>query len=237
MTASQQPDRQPQPTRTGPAAGRRTWAQSRLAEQIQRTGPSPRDPVQAVANPNPAPEHQKQEHDMPGTSRTDRENAYAAARRAARSATHQLALDAGAELTTRPLFVGADVTTRDVEPLVGLQASHDLELAAGDLARTYTRQAREAGLSWHDIGTAMHLGSAGRTPAEAAFSYAAGDPDTHHARTYGRSIGWTCATCSKTITDHGLETGPADDERGHAPDCRRLARTIQAWQAEWEAGQ
>jgi hypothetical protein len=174
---------------------------------------------------------------MPGTNPSDREKTYAAARRAAGSATHQLALDAGAELITRPLFVGADVTTRDVEPVVGLQASHDLELAAQDIARTYVRQAREAGLSWHDIGTALHLGSAGRTPAEAAFTYAAGDPDTHHARTYGPSITWTCTSCSKTISDHGLESSPADDERGHAPGCRRLARTIQAWQAEWEAGQ
>jgi hypothetical protein len=54
----------------------------------------------------------------------------------------------------------------------------------------------------------------------------------HYARTYGRTVGWTCTTCSHTILDHGLDNGPADDERGHAPDCQRLARTIQAREAD-----
>jgi len=30
-------------------------------------------------------------------------------------------------------------------------------------------------------------------------------------------------------------SSPADDERGHAQNCRRLAATIAAWDAEWEA--
>jgi hypothetical protein len=54
----------------------------------------------------------------------------------------------------------------------------------------------------------------------------------HYARTYGRTVGWTCTMCSHTILDHGLDNGPADDERGHAPDCQRLARTIQAREAD-----
>jgi hypothetical protein len=158
----------------------------------------------------------------------------------ARNATHRLAIDAGAQLITRPLYTGSDLTVRDVEPAAGLKAARDLELAARRLALDYVRQAREAGHSWHDIGTTMGLAPdrrSGRTIAEAAFDYAAGDPDSDYARTYGRTVGWTCTTCSNTILDHGLDNGPADDERGHAPDCKRLARTIQAREAEWEAGQ
>jgi hypothetical protein len=37
------------------------------------------------------------------------------------------------------------------------------------------------------------------------------------------------------ISDHGLISGPVDDERGHAENCPRLAATIAAWDAEWDA--
>jgi hypothetical protein len=175
---------------------------------------------------------------MTDPSARDREYAV---RNEARKAVRRLVIDAGAQLTTRPLFPGADVTIRDVEPAAGLSAARGLEHAAHRLALGYIRQAREAGHTWHDIGTTMHLPSdrrhTGRTIAEAAFDHAAGDPDSDYARTYGRSVGWTCTTCSKAISDHGLDNGPADDERGHAPGCQRLARTIHAWEAEWEAGQ
>jgi hypothetical protein len=175
---------------------------------------------------------------MTDPSARDREYAV---RNEARNAVRRLAIDAGAQLTTRPLFPGADVTTRDVEPAAGLRAARDLEHAARRLVLDYVRQAREAGRTWHDIGIALHLSPdrrhTGRTIAEAAFDYAAGDPDSDYARTYGRSVGWTCTTCSKAISDHGLDNGPADAERGHAPACQRLARTIQTWEAEWEAGQ
>ena len=162
---------------------------------------------------------------MTDPSSRHRENAV---RNEARNATRRLAVDAGAQIITRPLYTGSDLTVRD------------LELAARRLALDYICQAREAGHSWHDIGTTMGLTPdrrSGHTIADAAFDYAAGDPDSHYARTYGRTVGWTCTTCSKTILDHGLDNGPADDERGHAPGCTRLARTIQARDAEWEAGQ
>jgi hypothetical protein len=169
------------------------------------------------------------------TSHHDRDYAVSTE---ARNAAYRLARDAGAQLITRPLFHGANLTTRDVEPAAGLRAARDLELAARRLALDYIRQAREAGHTWHDIGTALDLTpdpQAGHTAAEAAFDYAAGDRDTHHARTYGRSVTWTCTTCSQTIIDHGLETGPADDERGHLDTCERHAATIAASDTEWEA--
>jgi hypothetical protein len=163
------------------------------------------------------------------------------ARNLARRALLDLARAAGAATTTRPAFRGSHTTVPDVEPLAGLTASRQLELAARDHAADYVRAAREAGHSWHDIGTALGLvpsgdaQQAGETVAEAAFTFAAGHPDSEVARRYGRSVTWTCTSCDKAISDHGLCNSPADDERGHARNCSRLAATVAAWDAEWDA--
>ncbi len=187
---------------------------------------------------------------VPEMSREAREKAVSAARRAARRAAIDLARDEGAQVISRPAFRGAQATIQDVEPLAGLRAAREVELGARHGARNYIRDAREAGNTWQDIGTALDLtpggeaGLAGGTTAEAAYSYAAGSPDTETARRYGRSFSWRCGSCEGLISDHGLCDGPADDERGHADDCARLAATIAAWDAEsaafdaeWEAGQ
>lgn len=156
---------------------------------------------------------------------------------AARNATFTLARDGGAETITRPAFAGSDWTVRDVEPLAGMSAARDLELAARDSALCYIRQAREAGYTWHQIGTTMHLTpggdaqQAGDTVAEAAYTYAAGSPTSEWAIRYGQSFAWTCHGCDKTNSDRGLSGGPADDEHGHADNCPRLAATITAWEA------
>jgi hypothetical protein len=183
-------------------------------------------------------------------SRETREKAVSAARRAARRAAIDLARDEGAQVITRPAFRGAQTTIQDVEPLAGLRAAREVELGARYSTRNYIRDAREAGHTWQDIGTALDLTPggeadlAGGTIAEAAYSYAAGSPDTETARRYGRSFSWTCGSCEGLISDHGLSNGPADDERGHADGCARLAATIATWDAEsaaldaaWEAGQ
>jgi len=179
-----------------------------------------------------------------------REKAVSSARRAARRAAIDLARDEGAQVISRPAFRGAQTTIQDVEPLAGLRAARQVELGARLSTRNYIRDAREAGHTWHEIGTALDLTPsgeadlAGSTIAEAAYSYAAGSPDTETAWRYGRSFSWTCGSCEGLISDHGLCNGPADDERGHADDCARLAATIAAWDAgsaafdaEWEAGQ
>jgi hypothetical protein len=180
----------------------------------------------------------------------DRQDAVRAARNAARNSAFTLARETGAGTITRPAYPGSDRTVRDVEPLAGMTASRDLELAARHTALGYIRHAREAGRSWHQIGTAMHLvpggdaQQAGDTTAEAAYTYAAGNPASESARRYGPSFAWTCHACDNTISDHGLCGSPADDERGHASNCPRLAATIAAWdaqwddpEADWEAGQ
>ena len=176
----------------------------------------------------------------PQASPTDREQMIRAARDAARRAAFSLARDSGAQIITRPTYPRAVTTVRDVEPLAGLASSREVELAARHTARSYIRDAREAGHSWHDIGTAMGIvpggdaDQAGETIAEAAYTYAAGQPDTDTARRYGRSFIWTCRSCDHVIGDRGLANGPADDEHGHAESCLRLAATVAAWDAEWE---
>jgi hypothetical protein len=166
-----------------------------------------------------------------------------AARNAARNAILSLARDAGAELVKRSLFSDSDYTISDVEPLAGMRAARQLELGAREGTAGYIRAAREAGYTWHDIGTAMRLvlggdaQQAGDTVAEAAYAYAAGSPDTETARRYGQSFTWACRSCDQYISDRGLISGPADDEHGHAEGCARLAAAIARWDADWEAGQ
>lgn len=174
------------------------------------------------------------------TTQSDPKRQRLTARNLARRALLDLAQDAGIPSITRPAYRDGP-TVRDIGPLAGADVSRQLELAAREHVCDYIRAAREAGHTWHDIGTAMRLvpdgdaQQAGDTIAEAAFTYAAGHPGTDHARRYGRSVAWHCGTCDRTISDHGLCNGPADDERGHADNCARLAATIAKDQAEWDA--
>jgi hypothetical protein len=101
----------------------------------------------------------------------------------------------GARTITRPAVRGSHAAVPDVEPLAGLTVSRRLEIAAREHAGDYVRAAREAGHSWQDIGTALGLApngdaqQAGETVAEAAFTYAAGHPDTEAARRSAPSSG------------------------------------------------
>ena len=171
----------------------------------------------------------------------DRSRQFDNARRNARRAIQSMAIDNGAKTVSRPMFRGSDRTVRDVEPLPAMRAARDLELAARQTAHDYVRAAREAGHSWAEIGAALELhpnGDAqqtGDTVAEAAFTYVTGNPDTEHARRYGRTFAWTCNACDNLITDHGIAGHPADDEHGHNPTCERMIKTIEEWNAGWEA--
>jgi hypothetical protein len=172
------------------------------------------------------------------------------ARQAARREAFRLARDTGAPVVITPVFRGSkEPTLRDVEPLAGARAARDLELASRRTARDYIRQAREGGHGWDQIGQALGLGpghGAGQqeaTAGDAAYTYAAGRPDTEPPW-QPRSFVWTCRSCDQHISDRGLTAGPADDEPGHAGDCARHAAAIAEWNAqdaqwtaEWEAGQ
>ena len=160
---------------------------------------------------------------------------------AARRALTDLARDRGAEFITRPNFPGSRMTVHDLEPLTGARAARDIELAARHDAREYLRRAREAGHSWDQIGQALGVApnadadQAGLSVAEAAYTYAAGNPYTDTAMRYGRSFVWRCRSCDHAISDRGLIAGPADDEPGHTDNCPRLAAAIAEWDAGWEA--
>ena len=160
---------------------------------------------------------------------------------AARRALIGLARDRGAGFITRETYRGSDTPIRDLEPLAGARAARDIELAARHAAREYIRQAREAGHSWNQIGHALGVSpdadadQAGQTVADAAYTYAAGSPETDTAIQYGRSFIWRCRSCDQAISDRGLIAGPADDEPGHAQHCPRQAAAIADWDADWEA--
>jgi hypothetical protein len=177
----------------------------------------------------------------PETNTESPEQRARAARDTAHRDTFQLARGAGAAMVRRSLFRGEnEPTVQDVEPLAGARAARDLGLAAKGTARDYIRQAREAGHGWDQIGQALGVspgadaGQTGMTAADAAYTYAAGRPDTE-APWRPRSFTWTCRSCDQAIGDRGLVAGPADDEVGHASDCSRLAAAVAAWNAEWDA--
>jgi hypothetical protein len=173
----------------------------------------------------------------PANDPQDRWRASAAARRAVIG----LARDRGAELSPRPEVSGYSTTVSGLDALTGARTARDIELAARREARDYLRAAREAGHSWDQIGQALGVApnadadQAGLTVAEAAYTYAAGNPNTDTAMRYGRSFSWRCQSCNHTISDRGLIGGPADDELGHAEDCTRLAAAVAEWDAGWEA--
>jgi hypothetical protein len=177
--------------------------------------------------------------------RNSRDN-MRAAHDQARAAAERIALGSGAQIIRRPIFPGAQASVRDVEPLAGARAARKIELGARAAALGYIRAAREAGHGWDQIGQALGMipggdaGQAGMTAAEAAYTYAAGRPDTE-APWQPRFFGWHCRSCDQAISDRGQIAGPAGDEQGHAEHCPRLAAEVAEWnaglQADLEAGQ
>jgi hypothetical protein len=177
----------------------------------------------------------------PASGPDERAQQFAAIRDHARRALIGLARDRGAGFTTREAYRGSGTTVRDLEPLTGARAARDIELGARHAARDYIRQAREAGHSWDQIGHALGVApnadadQTGLSVAEAAYTYATGNPYTDTAMRYGRSFTWRCRSCDQAISDHGLIAGPADAELGHTGNCPRMAAAIAEWNAGWEA--
>jgi hypothetical protein len=100
--------------------------------------------------------------------------------------------------------------------------------------RVCIQQAREAGLSWEQVGEALGLAgtSRARGPSlgEAAFEYAADRP-AFRASQPG-TFAWTCPGCGETVHDRGpSRRSPAEDEPGHAGGCQRLGAAVAAWPA------
>jgi hypothetical protein len=127
-----------------------------------------------------------------------------------------------------------DLTIMDADAMTGLECAAKLTSAVRRLVLDYTRQAREDGHSWQEIGVALGskaVADSGASVADVAYDYAAGTTG------FGRaSFAWVCSACRSTVIDRGPQVGhPADSEGGHADDCRRMAAEITAWNASREA--
>jgi hypothetical protein len=166
---------------------------------------------------------------------------HRAARDFARQAVHGLARELGAQATSQPMFRHdpGSPAVRDYDPAAGMRAARAVELAARRMTRDYVKVARQDGMTWREIGETLGLSAPADwregSVADAAFDFAAGPADSHYARTYGRSFGWTCPACLGVVSDHGPVQGPRDDEPGHKDGCQRLAAAIAAWEAQWAA--
>jgi hypothetical protein len=166
----------------------------------------------------------------------DRLSAAERARRLARSTARKMAVEDGSATMTRPLYADSQTEIEDVEPLAGFRAAHDLELGARFVAHSYITAAREAGATWHDIGTAMGVRPrkdaehAGWSAAEFAYQYATQSTDPDYSQ-YDMYFQWNCPSCDGLVYDDGPYGSPSASERGHANGCERFARA----QADREA--
>jgi hypothetical protein len=90
----------------------------------------------------------------------------------------------------------------------------------------YIARAREAGMSWHEVGGALGVAelaqARGGSVAEAAWEYAAGRPADLSEQP--GEFRWVCPDCGEVVSDRGPGgRSPAEDEQGHAEGCSRLA--------------
>jgi len=99
----------------------------------------------------------------------------------------------------------------------------------------FIARAREAGMSWHEVGGALGVAelapARGTSVAEAAWEYAAG-----WSAGLGGQPGefrWVCPDCGEVVSDRGPGgRSPAEDEQGHAEGCHRLAAAVTEWLAQ-----
>jgi hypothetical protein len=104
-------------------------------------------------------------------------------------------------------------------------------------ALDYIRSARQDGLTWREIGTALDLealaAERGIPAAERAFDFAAPSGASPWESV---TFCFECGSCGETIRDQGpYESHPEDNERGHADECERFAAQVATWQAEMDA--
>jgi hypothetical protein len=151
------------------------------------------------------------------------------------AAALRLAYITGAPVVHAPPWPGASFTEEQPEPGAGIRIALALERAARAGVRVYIARAREAGMSWHEVGGALGVAELaqerGSSVAEAAWAYAAGRP----AHLSGRpgEFRWTCPDCGEVVSDRGPGgRSPAGDEQGHAEGCHRLAAAVAQWLAQ-----
>ena len=151
------------------------------------------------------------------------------------AAVLRLAYMTGAQIVQAPPWPGASFTEEQPEPGAGIRIALALERAARAGMRVYIARAREAGMSWHEVGGALGVAelaqARGSSVAEAAWEYAAGRP----AYLSGQLgvFRWTCPDWGVVVSDRGPgERSPVEDEQGHAEGCHRLAAAVAEWLAQ-----
>ncbi len=150
------------------------------------------------------------------------------------AAAVRLACTAGAPVVHAPPWPGASFTEEQPGPGAGIRIALALERAARAGVRVFIARAREAGMSWHEVGEALGVAGLARArgsgPGEAAWQYAAERP----ARLSGRpgEFRWACPDCGEVVSDRAPGgRSPAGDEQGHAEGCHRLAAAVPEWLA------
>jgi hypothetical protein len=99
----------------------------------------------------------------------------------------------------------------------------------------FAAKARGEGTPWSGLAQPLGLSTEpdwrGRPAEQAAFELVAGYDERSYATP---SVGWDCVSCGAWVTDRGPYNGcPADDETGHAGDCRRHRAEIAAWETQY----
>jgi hypothetical protein len=119
------------------------------------------------------------------------------------AAVLRLAYLTGAQIFQAPPWPGASFTEEQPEPGAGIRIALAVERAARAGVRVYIARAREAGMSWHEVGGALGVAGLaqerGSSVAEAAWQYAAGRP----AYLSGQPgvFRWVCPDCGEVVSD------------------------------------
>src|SRR5690348_14876197 len=105
----------------------------------------------------------------------------------------------GAQIVHAPPWPGASFTEERPEPGAGIRIALALERTARAGVRVFIQRAREAGMSWAEVGEALGVAELARqrgsSLAEAAWEYAAGR-SAHLAGQLGE-FRWTCPDCGE----------------------------------------
>src|SRR5258708_4893282 len=113
-----------------------------------------------------------------------------------------------------------------------LRISRQLEFARAEV-RVHIRRAREAGQSWHAVGSLIGFGALaskeGVTVAEAAFDYAAGPRIFTGWWFDAPGFPWNCPERGRTVSDRGVCSGPRRTNRA-------TAMAASGWPRRWPSG-
>jgi len=155
----------------------------------------------------------------------------AQAARAAAAAIEDIARQAGTSIIRRP---GAFAYPES--PAAALPIVSRFEHATRAASAAQVRRAREAGLSWHEVGALMGFGElaghGARTVAEMAVGYAARPPQKNGWSDPCPAFRWECPGFRQAVADYGPVASPARSQRGHADGCERLAADVTEWEQE-----